>query len=94
MISPSANAWRDYMKAYEIALARCSTASAPWFIVPADRKWYRNAVIARITRLTLGALDLAYPCEMPNIDRLQNKLPLKGEGNDRSGRGYDYHNWK
>lgn len=63
--------WDDYMAAYEIALTRCSTPYAPWFIVPADRKWYRDAVIARIVRRTFEALDLAYPPEMPGLDKLQ-----------------------
>ena len=39
--------WDDYMAAYEEALARCGTSWAPWQIVPADAKWYRNYVIAR-----------------------------------------------
>ncbi len=63
--------WDDYMTAYEIALERCSTDAAPWFVVPADRKWYRDAVIARIVRRTLEALDLAYPSEMPGLDKLR-----------------------
>lgn len=62
--------WDDYMSAYQIALERCSTAWAPWFVVPADRKWYRNAVIARIVRHTLAALDLAYPADMPGLDEV------------------------
>ena len=63
--------WDDYMAAYEIALTRCSTPWAPWFIVPADRKWYRDAVIARIVRRTLEGLDLAYPREMPDLEKLR-----------------------
>jgi PPK2 family polyphosphate:nucleotide phosphotransferase len=63
--------WDDYMAAYEIALARCSTTAAPWFIVPADRKWYRDAVIARIMRRTLEGLDLAYPPETPEPDKVR-----------------------
>jgi PPK2 family polyphosphate:nucleotide phosphotransferase len=62
--------WDDYMAAYEIALQRCSTPYAPWFIVPADRKWYRDAVIARIVRRTLDGLDLAYPQESPELAKL------------------------
>jgi polyphosphate kinase 2 (PPK2 family) len=54
-----------------MALARCSTQWAPWFIVPADRKWYRNAVVARIVRGTLEALDLSYPSEMPGLDKVR-----------------------
>jgi PPK2 family polyphosphate:nucleotide phosphotransferase len=62
--------WDDYMTAYEIALKRCTRDRAPWFIVPADRRWYRNAVIARIARRTLEGLDLAYPPGPPDLDRL------------------------
>lgn len=39
--------WDDYQRAYEIALSRCSTAAAPWYIVPADRRWFRNYAVAR-----------------------------------------------
>lgn len=53
--------WHDYQEAFEIALSRCSTRHAPWFVIPADRKWYRNAVIARIIRRTLEDLDPQYP---------------------------------
>jgi PPK2 family polyphosphate:nucleotide phosphotransferase len=63
--------WDDYNSAYETALQRCSTKWAPWFIVPADRKWYRNAVVARIVRATLEAMDLAYPPEMPGLDDIR-----------------------
>jgi PPK2 family polyphosphate:nucleotide phosphotransferase len=63
--------WSDYISAYEIALRRCSTQWAPWFIVPADRKWYRDAVVARILRATFEALDLTYPPEMPGLDKVR-----------------------
>jgi PPK2 family polyphosphate:nucleotide phosphotransferase len=39
--------WNDYQAAYEAALSRCSTDEAPWYIVPANRKWYRNLLVAR-----------------------------------------------
>ncbi len=45
--------WDDYQAAYETALARCSTDDAPWFVIPADRKWYRNWAISTILRRTL-----------------------------------------
>jgi PPK2 family polyphosphate:nucleotide phosphotransferase len=63
--------WDDYISAYETALQRCSTKWAPWFIVPADRKWYRDAVVARIVLATLEALDLTYPPEMPGLDNIR-----------------------
>ncbi|MCM3901834.1 MAG: hypothetical protein ND866_09025 [Pyrinomonadaceae bacterium] len=42
--------WNDYTAAYEDALSRCSTKHAPWFIVPADKKWFRNLAVAEILR--------------------------------------------
>jgi PPK2 family polyphosphate:nucleotide phosphotransferase len=45
--------WDRYMEAYEDALSKCSTAHAPWHIVPADRKWYRNYVIAKTVAETM-----------------------------------------
>jgi PPK2 family polyphosphate:nucleotide phosphotransferase len=63
--------WDDYISAYETMLQRCSTKWAPWFIVPADRKWYRDAVVARIVRATLEAMGLTYPPEMPGLDKVR-----------------------
>jgi PPK2 family polyphosphate:nucleotide phosphotransferase len=53
--------WDDYMAAYEDAMSLTSTEVAPWYVVPADRKWYRNLVVARILVETLESLDLRYP---------------------------------
>jgi PPK2 family polyphosphate:nucleotide phosphotransferase len=53
--------WDDFQAAYETLLHRCSTPDAPWYVIPADRKWARNAVIARIVRTTLEAMDPQYP---------------------------------
>jgi PPK2 family polyphosphate:nucleotide phosphotransferase len=53
--------WPLYMKAYRDALARTSTADAPWYVIPGDRKWVRNLTVARILRHTLERLDPQYP---------------------------------
>jgi PPK2 family polyphosphate:nucleotide phosphotransferase len=53
--------WDQYMRAYEDALTRCSTDHAPWHVIPADRNWVRNAIIARIVRETLEEMDPQYP---------------------------------
>jgi PPK2 family polyphosphate:nucleotide phosphotransferase len=53
--------WDDYQAAYEEALTRCNTACAPWHIVPADRKWYRDLVVSRLLRQTLEKLDPRFP---------------------------------
>ncbi|MBT2491538.1 polyphosphate kinase 2 family protein [Streptomyces sp. ISL-96] len=53
--------WPAYQEAYELALERCSTRAAPWFVVAADRKWYRNWAISRLLLEHLEALDPHYP---------------------------------
>jgi PPK2 family polyphosphate:nucleotide phosphotransferase len=58
--------WADYQEAYRIALERCSTPSAPWYAVPADRKWYRNWAIGRLLLETVRELDPRFP--RPDLD--------------------------
>jgi PPK2 family polyphosphate:nucleotide phosphotransferase len=53
--------WGDYMAAYEEALSRCSTDEAPWYVIPANRKWFRNIAVAEILADTLEELDPRYP---------------------------------
>ena len=53
--------WDDYQLAFEDALSATSTETAPWYIIPADRKWYRNLVIASILVQTLEGLEMRYP---------------------------------
>lgn len=53
--------WDDFQAAYDDALTQCNTEHAPWHIVPADKKWYRNLVVARLLRSTLERLDPQFP---------------------------------
>lgn len=53
--------WDEYQRAYEDALDLTSTEWAPWYLVPADRRWYRNLVVARIVADTLEQMDPRYP---------------------------------
>jgi PPK2 family polyphosphate:nucleotide phosphotransferase len=53
--------WDQYQAAYEDVLGKTSTAYAPWYIIPANRKWYRNLVISTIIINKLKALNMAYP---------------------------------
>ena len=53
--------WDKFMAAYELVLDKCSTAWAPWHVIPADRKWARNAAIAAIVRETLEEMNPQYP---------------------------------
>lgn len=53
--------WDDYMAAFEDAIGRCNTEYAPWYIVPANHKWYRDLVITRAIVETLEDMKVAYP---------------------------------
>jgi len=53
--------WDDYMKAYEEMIQRTATKDAPWYVVPADNKWFTRVVVASAVVETLASLDLAYP---------------------------------
>jgi len=53
--------WPEYTKAYEDVLNKTSTKWAPWYIVPANRKWYRNLVVASIMVDALKRLNMSYP---------------------------------
>jgi PPK2 family polyphosphate:nucleotide phosphotransferase len=62
--------WDDYMQAFETAFNRCSTANAPWHIVPANKKWYRNLLISQKIVQTLAALNLKYPEPAAGLDNI------------------------
>ncbi len=62
--------WDTYMEAYQDAIAKTSTEDSPWFVVPADRKWYRNLVVASILVDSLKAMELSYPEAAPGIASL------------------------
>ncbi len=53
--------WDEYTKAYEVALSRCSTERAPWYVIPANKKWYRDLVISRILVDALESLKMEWP---------------------------------
>ncbi|WP_341727938.1 PPK2 family polyphosphate kinase [Brooklawnia sp.] len=56
-----ASKWDAYMDAYSIALSRCNTDAAPWHVVPANRKWYRNWAITHLIIEAMGSLKLGWP---------------------------------
>jgi polyphosphate kinase 2 (PPK2 family) len=62
--------WDDYQRAFEAALTQTSTPYAPWYVVPANRKWFRNLVIARTIADTLEAMDPRYPESEPDLDKV------------------------
>jgi len=73
--------WKDYRKAYEDMLENTSTEPAPWFVVPADDKWFTRFVIANIIVSELSRLDLSYPSlsEQQKSELEAGKKSLTGE---------------
>jgi PPK2 family polyphosphate:nucleotide phosphotransferase len=64
--------WNDYHKAYGDALSRCSTPWAPWYVIPADHKWYRNYLVSEILRRTMESMDIRFPkptCDIAALKR-------------------------
>ena len=53
--------WEDYMRAFEAALSKCSTDHAPWYIIPANNKWFRNLAVSQIIADTLAEMDPRIP---------------------------------
>ncbi len=65
--------WKEYMKAYEDALSKTSTKHAPWYIIPADRKWFRNLAISKIVAEAMEALNLKTPKPTVDIEEIRTK---------------------
>ncbi|AYV30526.1 MULTISPECIES: PPK2 family polyphosphate kinase [Streptomyces] len=66
--------WPAYQEAYELALERCSTDAAPWFVVPADRKWYRDWAVATLLREHLELIGPRYPEARFDVEECRARL--------------------
>ncbi|HTS12481.1 MAG TPA: polyphosphate kinase 2 family protein [Candidatus Limnocylindrales bacterium] len=64
--------WDDYTEAYEDALTKCNSNDAPWFIIPSNKKWFRNLAVSHIIAETLESLHLKFPA--PTVDLSKIKL--------------------
>ncbi len=70
--------WDDYQTAYEEAIARCSTAEAPWFVIPANKKWFRNLAVSQILADCLTNLKMKYPRTQFDLAKIKkDALALK-----------------
>jgi len=65
--------WDDYIDAYEDMLRNCSTERAPWYVIPANRKWFRNLAISHIIKATMADLNLKMPAPTIDIDDIRKK---------------------
>jgi len=66
--------WDDYTRAYEDVLSKTSTKDAPWYVIPANNKMYRNLAVARILVDRLEALDMRFPAPTVSIKAVQRKF--------------------
>jgi PPK2 family polyphosphate:nucleotide phosphotransferase len=66
--------WDDYQRAYSAAIGRCSTAAAPWFVIPANRKWYRNWAVSQLLIETMEEMKLTYPNPRLDVRALKKSL--------------------
>jgi PPK2 family polyphosphate:nucleotide phosphotransferase len=65
--------WDDYQSAYEDAINNCSTDYAPWYMIPANRKWFRNLAVSQILTETLESFNMSFPAPTVNIAEIKKK---------------------
>jgi PPK2 family polyphosphate:nucleotide phosphotransferase len=91
--------WDDYTEAFQDALGRCSTAHAPWFVIPANHKWFRNLAVSQIVVETLETLKMEFPKPSVDIREVKekyhkaeeeeaemNRKKAKGKGREKGGK--------
>lgn len=62
--------WGDYTDAFDDALSLCSTKAAPWYVIPADHKWYRNYAVSHVLVKTMERMKLKFPAPQPGIEKI------------------------
>ena len=77
--------WDDYISAYEEAIRKTSMKHAPWFIIPANNKWFRNLAVARIVAETLESLGMKFP--EPTLNIIGNRAQISSR---RARRGEEH----
>ncbi|MGH7683285.1 MAG: polyphosphate kinase 2 family protein, partial [Vulcanimicrobiaceae bacterium] len=73
--------FKQYLKAYEDALSRTSMKHAPWFVIPSDRKWFRNLAVSRIVAETLESLGMHFPPATIDIADIRRRYHEAAERN-------------
>jgi PPK2 family polyphosphate:nucleotide phosphotransferase len=62
--------WDDYQDAFQDMLEKCSTEAGPWYVVPSDRKWFRNWVLSETIRHTMESLNMKFPPPAEGLDKV------------------------
>ena len=63
--------WNDYKVAYEAALSRCSTEAAPWFVIPSDKKWFRNLAVSQVIVDTVKGMKISMPKSAYDLSKMK-----------------------
>jgi polyphosphate kinase 2 (PPK2 family) len=63
--------WDDYLDAYDVMLHKCSPKHAPWYVIPANSKWFRNLAVSQILVDTLEAMNLKYPEPLADLSEIR-----------------------
>lgn len=71
--------WDDYLRAYEDAFERCNTDDAPWFVIPADHKWFRDLAVSEIIVSTMEAMNFQLPQPTVDIEEIRRKYHSAAE---------------
>ena len=90
--------WDEYIAAYEDAIGRTSTEGAPWYVIPSNKKWFRNLAVARIVVDTLKSMDMQLPAPTVDLRRIARQYHQaereagpaarrRGRGTARTGQG-------
>ena len=82
--------WADYIAAFEDALSKCSTKHAPWFVIPANNKWFRNLAVSQIIADALDDMKLRLPeptVDLKEIRRLYHKDEAAKEHGKTAAKG-------
>ena len=66
--------WNNYRQAYEEVLEHCGTPEAPWYVIPADKKWFRDLAVSSIIRRTMEAMNIEMPPPSPDLDEVRRLL--------------------
>jgi len=79
--------WDDYVGAYEDALTETSTEHAPWYVVPADKKWVRNLMVAKVLVDTLKSMNIRPPEPTVDLHRIRAAFHKASNDGSKPGKG-------